>query len=421
MQKTVCMKTPSYCAIVVLAMLGAGCGGRSLPEGATSEVRVVLEACEPRHGDAKRECYERRLLDELEGGGVAAALTMLGALGAADEDVERDGHVYTHAIGLEAYAPEAPLAEVFVQCTTLYQSGCYHGVIQAHFVAEGTADSATVRELCEPYQSDPADRWTLFQCLHGLGHGLMPLYNHDLPRTLRDCDFLTSSWNRESCYGGAFMENVVNATNPHHLAAGRDEMETEGEGGERDPQTDEHDHTAIAVTDGVEPFEALRADDPHYPCSILEDRYLTACYMMQTSAMLWHNGGDVGDAASSCAEAKENWRATCFQSLGRDISSRTLQDPESSLRSCGKSPEAYREWCYVGLVKNFVDLTATTDAGFAFCARVEEWAKDRCHEAMGEEIGVLHGTAPARRSACAVSETGALERACLRGARVRVD
>ena len=240
------MRAASYRAIVALSALCAACGGRSLPDGATAEIRTALEECEPRRGDGKQDCYERLLLDELGRGGVDAALTMLAALGAADLDVERDGHVYTHAIGIEAYSPDLPMADVFVQCTTLYQSGCYHGVIQAHFIAEGMADAGTVRELCDPYDAVLADRWTLFQCLHGLGHGLTMFYGHDLQRALQDCDFLTSSWNRESCYGGAFMENVDNATNPHHSASDLVGTEAESEGDERVLQTDEHDDTVMA-------------------------------------------------------------------------------------------------------------------------------------------------------------------------------
>ncbi|MCG8468843.1 MAG: hypothetical protein MJB57_11655 [Gemmatimonadetes bacterium] len=414
-----------------LALTLAACERRTLSPDAPEAARAAVEQCSSRSGDEKEACYETRLLAELESGSVSSALEMLEAIGSADRQVEQGGHVYTHAIGIAAYTPERPVADVFSQCSTLYQSGCYHGVIQAHFIAEGAADEAAVNELCAPYRSDE-QRWLLFQCLHGLGHGLTMFYGHDLPRALEDCDYLRSSWDRESCYGGAFMENVVNVTHPHHPASALVDDGTSTGGSADDPGTS-HDHGADGeegaptghahdgVPEGAEPFEALRGEDPHYPCSILDDRYLTACYMMQTSAMLWHNGNDIGKAAESCAEAPEGWRRTCFQSLGRDISSRTLQEPRPSLRECRKSPEEYREWCYVGLVKNFIDLTATTGAAFSFCRRVEAWAKPRCHEAIGEEIGILHASSAARRTACVGSETPELERSCRRGARVPLD
>lgn len=383
-----------------LAFAVAGCGtGRGVPASASPETRGAIADCAGRVGVDKQDCYERHLLAELASGGVRPALDMLADVAAADTDVQRDSHVYTHAIGMESYDPGRPVSEVFSECTELFQSGCYHGVIQAHFMASGTVDEATIRGLCEDFEA-AADRFLLFQCLHGMGHGLTMFYGHHLPRALEGCDLLTSGWDRASCYGGAFMENIVAATNPHHVATG----------------VDAHALTAPAE---LEPFEPLRADDPHYPCSVLDNRYLTACYMMQTSAMLQQNGGDLGGAAESCGTAPEDWRRTCFQSLGRDISSHTLQDPDEGLRECGRVPEEYRAWCYVGLVKNFVDLTATTQAGFEFCTRVEEASRPRCHRAMGEQIGILFGSEEERRAACRASETEQDERSCLSGARIR--
>jgi L-alanine-DL-glutamate epimerase-like enolase superfamily enzyme len=52
-----------------------------------------------------------------------------------------------------------------------------------------------------------------------------------------------------------------------------------------------------------------------------------------------------------------------------------------------------------GLVKNFIDLTASTETAFEFCRAVEGIGhKMTCYEAIGEEIAVLHrGARPARR------------------------
>jgi len=411
--------TGGLVAVGLLLALG-GCDAiRDSPPDAAPETRIAIADCRRRSGEDKQDCYETRLLDELARSGTRLTLAMLEDIATADQDVVRDAHVYTHAIGIESYDPARPVSEVFAECTELFQSGCYHGVIQAHFVARGDVNDSTVRELCEDFKQPGGDQFLLFQCLHGMGHGLTMLYGYHLPRALEGCDLLMSSWDRESCYGGAFMENIVSATNPHHVASELVSEQGASRGDHRgEPAATEHEHGSAAMGAVSEPFEQLRDDDPQYPCSILDARYLTACYMMQTSVMLWQTGNDIGAAARLCMDAPEGWRKTCYQSLGRDISAHTLQDPDDSLRECRKSPEQYREWCYVGLVKNFVDLTATTGAGFAFCSMVEEAAKPRCHEAMGEQIGVLHGGADERRAACADSESPLLERSCLYGARV---
>jgi hypothetical protein len=139
---------------------------------------------------------------------------------------------------------------------------------------------------------------------------------------------------------------------------------------------------------------------------------------MQTSVMLFLNGGDLEGAARACNEAPAAMRPVCVQSLGRDISSYTLQDPAESIRFCGFAAEAWRPWCYVGLAKNFVDLTATTDAAFAFCRMVpEEPGRLKCHEAVGEEIGILAADAAERERMCAASDPRYLP-ACRFGARL---
>ena len=413
--------------VMAIGIAAATCGGPSMPPGASAEAMAAFEACRELGWEEKQACYEARLLDELAATGTGAALETLEWLAAADRAVRSQSHVFTHAIGINAYSPGEIFTDVFEECTEVFQSGCYHGVVQAYFIATGEPNAEKVAGLCEPYEADPADRWLLFQCLHGLGHGLTMYYGHHLLMALEGCDLLTTGWNRNSCYGGAFMENVVNAIDPHHPAAELVPDGTAMEGGAgtaaeaSDHGADAHDHGAMAMADGVEPFEPLRDDDPHYPCSILDARYLTSCYQMQTSAMLWHNDWDIADAASSCLRAPDGWRDDCFMSLGRDISGRTLQDEDDAHRECRKSPEDYRDWCYVGVVRNFVDVTATTDAGFSFCRTIEDSAKPRCHEAMGQALYSLYADEAGRREACEASETEELALACRRGALVRTD
>lgn len=406
-------RSAPWSLLPALALLAAACGVRS---GEDAEaVHRAVEVC----GGARdeRDCYEARLVETLERAGVGPALAMLEQIAARDATVERDGHVYTHAIGLRAYAPDRPLDEVFRQCTTLFQSGCYHGVIQARLIAAGTADVETVQSLCAPWRPED-QRWLLFQCLHGLGHGLTMFRGHDLPRALEDCDLLAAGWDRESCYGGAFMENITHATMPHHPASEAMAAAARApNGGGADHQG--HEGGGPDPGDGgARPWEPLRADDPHYPCSVVADRYKTACYGMQTSVMLRYNGWDVAEAGEHCAEAAEVWRRTCFQSLGRDVASLTPRDPDEALRQCRAVDEPWREWCYVGVAKNLVDLESSADAGFAFCGRVEESARPQCHEALGEQIWALFATEGARRAACEVAETPELRSACRMGARV---
>jgi hypothetical protein len=139
---------------------------------------------------------------------------------------------------------------------------------------------------------------------------------------------------------------------------------------------------------------------------------------MQTSVMLYHNHGDLYNAAFTCSRAPIGMRPWCFQSLGRDISSYSLQEHDESIRMCTAVDDRYEPWCYVGLVKNFIDVTSNAESGLAFCAKVPGRSnKLKCYEAVGEQIAVLEPHRPQRASLCEEAIADDVE-ACRYGARL---
>ncbi|HUQ21251.1 MAG TPA: hypothetical protein VM099_16685, partial [Gemmatimonadaceae bacterium] len=226
-------------------------------------------------GNAKMDCYSKPLDSLASAGAVKVAMGTLNRLEAIDVDAKRDGHVYAHGIGIAAGKRGGDIIKTFSMCDESNQSGCYHGVIQAYFDAAKKIGPTEVNVLCQPFHGTNADRWLLFQCVHGIGHGLTMVYGHNLPKALTGCDLLTDDWDRESCYGGAFMENIVNVTNPHHPAHG---MAEHVEHSEMDMAGMHHEAPAQ--------FKAMDPADPQYPCSVLDKKYLSSCYQMQTSVML---------------------------------------------------------------------------------------------------------------------------------------
>jgi hypothetical protein len=340
----------------------------------------------------------------------------LDLLGANDADVKRSGHVYAHAIGIAAGKGKPDIEQPFKECSESYQSGCYHGVIQAWFASLDSISARDANALCEPFRKNESDRWIRFQCVHGMGHGLTMLYSHDLMKGLAGCDLLTEWWDRHSCYSGAFMENIVNVTMPHHPAsqlAHHDDMA----GMDHDMAGMDHDMAGMdhhAMTS----FKAVDPSDQQYPCSIMPERYLGACYEMQTSVMLYNNHGDIAAAGKDCDNAPRLYRTTCFASLGRDISSYSAQDHAEAIRMCGLADPKYMPWCFYGVVKNFIDLDAHASSGLALCRDIPDVnSKYVCYSAVGEQIQVLATDDQGRRSMCTSAEVEYLD-ACLYGARV---
>ena len=364
---------------------------------------------------AEPECpIDAFLLSILRTGGVTPAMASLDSLAAVDDDIRRDGHNYAHMIGIAAFTGDEEVGTVFSRCTPAFQSGCYHGVIQAFFTAHlqehgSHLDEATVNALCRTQREDETSRWLLFQCAHGMGHGMMMLAGNHLPTALEACDMVSDPWERESCYGGVFMENIVHATTPEH-SPGR--PATEGGG--------DHAHHGVPAVSLADPsrvdFPALKRDEPLYPCNVLPDRYLVACYQMQTSAVMHHNRSDVSETVAVCTSAPEAYRTICFQSLGRDISSITLQDHDRAVRLCSMAPAVYQPWCNLGYTKNLVDVTADPEDGFAYCRLLPDGESKRvCNIAVGEQIWVLTESPEQREAMCAAAEAAYLD-SCRHGA-----
>jgi hypothetical protein len=358
------------------------------------------------------ECREAAAVRIARERGIATAMDVVARLGAPDGE----GHVLTHMVGIRGYRGAATVAESFAQCTPIHQSGCYHGVIQAYFdevrqdFGPAGLDADRMDAVCAPYGGAEGDRWQYFQCLHGVGHGVMLVHDNHLPRALASCDLLSGRWEREVCYGGAFMENVMGVVAPHHdHVAGTPDPDHHAGHDDHHAHHDHHDHAA-------EPFPAIDPDDLHYPCSVLDERYRMACYDMQTAAMLHLLDGDIAATAAACRRAPDPiLRSVCHRSLGRDINAITNGVHARSAELCALAAPEDRGACHTGVVKNVIDVTADPAAGLAYCAVVAGGPESQaCYRAIGEQTAVLLAGPPDRRRFCdALDDPG--RTACLQG------
>jgi hypothetical protein len=377
--------------------------GASIPAWLTDS---LLGACRDVARDRRNDCYGNGLHAIAMERGAGTAMDVLDLLGRRDAAIRSQGHVFAHGIGIAAGHAGENVSETFASCTEAYASGCYHGVIQAYFQAAETVDGPSVNALCEAYADPAANQWLRFQCVHGMGHGLTMFYGHDLPRALAICDLLEESWERDSCYGGAFMESIVNATQPHHGTGHPASGSAAGGHGAH------HGHAAAPA------FKALDSADAQYPCSIMAERYLEQCYIMQASAMLKRVGYDVGAAAELCEQAPGRYAYTCHQSLGRDISSMSRFRARRAIQLCGEADAEFQPWCHYGVVKDFIMQRADPAEGLTYCDQVPGTrSRMRCYEGVGEMVASLRNARADREAACAAAPD-AYRASCLYGARV---
>ncbi|MEO7039609.1 MAG: hypothetical protein ABI186_06215 [Candidatus Elarobacter sp.] len=164
-------------------------GAANVPEASAAEVspgtdsielaKAAIAACSKINGD-KIPCYQKQFVPLVDRGGPKLAMGTLMQVANNDRDVRGFGHVYAHAIGMHAFDMDKNVERTFSSCTDAFQSGCYHGVIEAYFAASGKVDSQSVRDLCVPWSQAGVYGWLRFQCAHGLGHGLTMHYEHNL-------------------------------------------------------------------------------------------------------------------------------------------------------------------------------------------------------------------------------------------------
>jgi hypothetical protein len=390
-----------------------------------------------RAAEGRAVCIERALVSLLDQAGVSKSMEVLDTLVVMDDEVRGDAHPLAHGLGISAYRGPATLAATFASCPVSQMSGCYHGVVQGYFLdlsGQGRSiGTAELDGLCEPHRSR---QFIFFQCGHGMGHGLMAVHGNHLPSALQACDLASNAFIRESCWGGAFMENVVNVTHPHHTAGGH--TQTQGDGhapadahaahGGADAHASSASHGAADghAGHGGEPamahgeWKALDRDDPLYPCNVVDTKYGDACYAMQTSAVMFFNGGDVAATAQMCDGAPEAFRTRCFMSLGRDVSSYAGQDHGRSIEMCGRTGAAAEDpgvlWCMRGLVETFLNQSADPRDGIRFCAAVPgDAVKQDCYRVVGDFTQSLGQTPEERARHCAAADPRFLA-ACRHGA-----
>ena len=260
-----------------------------------------------------------------------------------------DCHQEAHQVGRVAY--EVLGARVFGEGSALCHSGFYHGAMEAFLSEHGTANIADdIENVCSQFKTN----FSLFECLHGTGHGVMAYENYDMPEALKLCGKLKTQWDQQSCYGGVFMENIVAAQGLGAIPG--------------------HD------TEWVN-------KDLQYPCNALSKGYATQyeCYQMQTSWMLTLTNWNFDKVIGACYQAPRNMIPVCFRSLGRDIAGHTMRNPDDIVALCKMVPSGEnRLSCIIGALNVIVDHWGPTlkDQGDTFCATTTADTRKECYATL---------------------------------------
>jgi mono/diheme cytochrome c family protein len=324
-------------------------------------------------------CYRQAFGNLAYKEGPHKALAVLAADDRTMPGVHADCHQISHWVGhagLLYYKNDAGTALSHGAMTC--NSGYYHGVLQ--LALAGLPKSKVVKKsqhLCDA-RAVNVDDFLLYQCVHGLGHGLMIYSGDDLPWSLATCHELLTSFDRVSCTGGVFMQN-------------------------------------LDTTMGVSKY--LSNKNPIYPCNIVKERDKVYCYLMVTSRILTLDGYNWKKTAGWCRKAESGWVATCFQSMGRDASGATQYIPKNTIQLCSYADKNEDE-CLYGASRDYANNYAGGKEASVLCNDSPKRYRGYCYEGIGTILGAINRETEQRKSACdAVSPKHYLAD-CYRGAAI---
>ena len=343
-----------------------------------------LEVCRFQAFAAKNSCYQAELEKVLFAEGTEKAITVLEQVTRNDVEALGEAHSLVHHVGQRSFSHYGTAPVALSHCTDVFSSGCYHGVLQAYLSSLTTIEPQQIVHLCPTSETVSAYSFQRFNCLHGLGHGLTLQFRYDVLKSLAFCDALLKDWERESCYGGVFMENIVTFQHAQRV----------------DVRMDHHDHEATSF---------LNSQDLLYPCSVLTEKYLRACYLIQASAILTFLNYDFAQAFEQCGRVQGEHQITCYRSLGREISGFTLRDARRVNEMCRLGRGNQVQECFIGAVKDFIFTDASPDPGLALCRSLDPQFKKECYATVGEMIVPLFDDKNRRAQSCRKGEDEYIE------------
>ena len=294
----------------------------------------------------KSNCYRDYFAKVMREQGADVAVAEIAALSETDDHVARDCHQVVHDLGNDAAEHYGDVGIALTYEGSACWSGYYHGVVEyAISQFQGTELFDEMPNICTSAAEEQYS-FTHYNCVHGLGHGVMLNLDGDLFGSIPYCETLPDHWELSSCVGGAIMENVVS--------------------GQQGIATD------------------VRADDLIYPCNVIADDYLDECFAMQTSWMLFQLGyadENFAEAFAICDTVRADMVDNCYRSMGRDISGSSLLEVTRIVRLCSLGAPEYQEECYVGASLNAVYNDHGTEMATALCEAIPVRMQDACYAA----------------------------------------
>lgn len=332
--------------------------------------------------DDERRCFEQAFGNVAYRVGGKEALALMARTETAQPAVKAGCHRIAHTIGAAVLVRmKGDVGAALADGDSTCWSGFYHGLLERALAPARSTEElgGLISTLCDPSkQSWPP--FTHYQCLHGLGHGLMLRTGYALDPSLAMCTRLPDQWSRQSCDGGVFMESF-----------------------------------SPSLSDEPPPFDPK---DPLAPCPRVAESHKLYCYLQVADNLVRGTGYDWEQISADCnTETVATWRSICFQGVGRQASGNNYGRPGAVARLCSVAGALGEADCVYGAARDMASNAASGKPAAAFCRLLAGALVAKCFEGVGTILATLDPSPGVVRRAC-TSLTSDHRADCLRGAGV---
>jgi hypothetical protein len=270
----------------------------------------------------------------------------------------RDCHDTAHHLGMWLYNYKTNLKEALSYVKPLLCGGAVlHGIFQGYFMTGHVqnVDNNQIRitHLCNISQEN--GNWIYERdCIHGIGHGLAELYDHNTVAAADRCKEFEPEWAQSACSRGVFMQNMIRY------------LETRG--GDFDK------------------------NNIFFPCDRTVEKFAPQCYYYHAQYLLERNGNDITATFAQCDNiVPTEFAKYCYQGIGRVLYSNVFTNAEQAIAYCYLGNQSsYQDDCLIGMLRTVLKADVKADIGFQFCSHSGPDFKAECYEIVGMWIKMVY-------------------------------
>jgi len=243
------------------------------------------------------------------------------------------------------------------RCAAGIMHGLLENTIQVENMLDGTPiESVDIKESCEIVNDALGDN-AKSECVHGMGHSLIKIYNYNTTLALERCSEF-DTWNEiYMCNGGLFMQNMAEYA--------------EKRGGDFDKS------------------------DMYYPCNQINgtknSEAATLCYRYQANYFLVQANYDLQTAYSFCSGISDSkYIPICYKGVAAHLTKDNFDVVDKTLLMCNSTPPKYQEQCVVGAIESLTRFVSDEKAN-QFCQKLDGNLQKACISRMNSLLDSRFG------------------------------